>query len=527
MTSRKRRRTSIAGMIAVACLAGVALSEGTSEAHCSVSAAACARGRVIYVSQSGKGSGRGNSCGNAHSVAWFDDRGSWRAGPGGIHPGVTVGICGTITSTLGFRGHGRPGARIVVLFEPRAKLSQAVCNPCLNAVSASYVTVDGGKDGTIESTQDGTALRYHVAGVAIDAMGCVQCTFENLRIENLYVHTSPTDTAVNASEDNAIRFSGRGLTIAHNVIHDVGWALYASWSNGDGDDRIYGNTIYRIDHGFSSTAGFPGGSIGPIYFYGNHLSDFANWDTTTDAYHHDGVHCYTIDDSGTASHYNGLYIYDNRFGGDVGQNANAMIFMEGAPRHDSADTPCADTGSRVYIFNNVMTSTDRPTADDYLSDSAGGGGIYNNTVLGQSKRITIGGCSGYSDQPAGGTVAFENNVLADCNNLMHGAPSGDYTPGSPNYNVYADGGNNAFVCNDDFLSFAQFAAWKQCMHADGHSRAVASAGLDRDGAPAGGSAVVGAGTNLTPLCRGALMPLCRNINGAPRPRRGPWDAGAY
>src|SRR6201999_3427786 len=116
---------------------------------------------------------------------------------------------------------------------------------------------------------------------------CTHCTIERLTIADLYVHSSRGDTSVDATQDNAIRFSGSWLVIADNTIHDVGWALYAEWNSGNGHDRIYGNDISRVDHGFSSTSGFAGGNIGPIYFYRNHIHNFANWDTTTDVYHHD------------------------------------------------------------------------------------------------------------------------------------------------------------------------------------------------------------------------------------------------
>lgn len=523
-------RTRIALIAAIGAAAGavvIGLAWASSATRCTREGGVCVHGPSIYVSQTTRGTGRGVSCATAHSAAWFDDSANWQAGPRRIRPGTIVHLCGAIRSMLSVRGAGRPGRRIFIVFEPGAKLSEPVCDPCLEATHASFITVDGGRDGTIESTQVGSSLPYHVPSRAIDAMNCQGCTFENLTIRNMYVHTSPSDHSVDATQDNAIRFSGRNIVIAHDRIHDVGWALYASWSSGDGQVRIYGNRITRVDHGFASTSGFAGGAIGPIYFYDNRLSDFANWDTAGDAYHHDGIHCYTVDGAGTASHYVGLYIYDNRFGGTVGANATADIFMEGAPRGDSGDTPCADPGSSVYIFNNVLTSTDQVTDNYYLSDSAGGGATYNNTIIGQSNRVPRGGCAGYGDQPAGGRAAFQNNLLSSCNNLTNGSPTGDYAPGSPDFNVYANGGDNSFVCAGSFFTFRQFRRWKDCMHADSHSRAVSDAKLDAAGAPAPRSPAIGAGTNLTALCRGPLMPLCRSIDGQPRPRHGAWHAGAY
>ena len=175
----------------------------------------------------------------------------------------------------------------------------------------------------------------------------------------------------------------------------------------------------------------------------------------------------------------------------------------------------------------MLTSSDQVTDNDYLSDAAGSGGIYNNTVIGHDNVTTRGGCAAYGNQPPGATTAFQNNVLSTCNNLTSGDPTNDYAGGSPDYNVYANGGLNSFVCDDTFLSFGQMSRWRSCMHADRHSRVVSSARLSATGAPEHGSAAIGAGENLTPLCKGPLTALCTNIAGTPRPRTGAWNAGAY
>jgi hypothetical protein len=517
------------GLLAVVAALVAGVLHHTPKQVCPAFALRCLAQRPggIYVAQTARGAASGVRCADAHGLEWFESARAWGAGRRHVHPGSVVHLCGTISSTVSIRGQGAPGRPITIVFQPGAKLSQPVCSPCLQADGASYVTVYGWRDGTIESTQDGSSLPDHAAAVGIEAMGCRGCTFSKLTIADMYVHTSPADDSIDQTQDNAIRFSGHDLTIADNTIHDVGWALYASWSNGDGHVRIYGNRIWRVDHGFISSSGFAGGSIGPIYFYDNWVGDFANWDTTDDAYHHDGVHCYTADGAGTASHYSGLYIYDNRFGGTVGADTTADIFIEGAPRHDAYDTPCADAGSRVYIFDNVLTSTDRVTDNAYLSDSAGGGGIYNNTVIGESRTANIGGCSGYGDQPPGGRVAFKDNVLTTCDNLINGSAHGDFLAGSPDYNVYANGGINSFFCDGRFYPFADFRRWRRCVGADRHSRALRYARLAADGAPRRGSPVLRAGENLSWLCHGPLVALCRTITGARRPRHGPWEAGAY
>jgi hypothetical protein len=71
----------------------------------------------IYISQSGNGIGDGSSCSNAYSVAWLNSTYnnsviayslSWDpvAMPGQIYPGVTVHLCGTISTGINIPGSG-------------------------------------------------------------------------------------------------------------------------------------------------------------------------------------------------------------------------------------------------------------------------------------------------------------------------------------------------------------------------------------------------------------------------------------
>jgi len=479
-----------------------------------------------YVAQAAAGLDDGSSCANAESVLWLNDPAAWGPMSGQIGPGSVIGLCGTITSQLTMQGSGTAGHPITVYWEPHATLSSPMGTASVLTNGQSYITLDGGTDGSIQATALGSGLPGHGHWAqAVYALNCTGCTFRNLTIANFYRHTSAIDTSVDATQSNGIRFSGSDITIADNTIHDLGWALYAEWNNGDGHNRIYGNDIWNVDHGFASTSGFAGGNIGPLYIYDNYIHDFANWDTNTNAYHHDGIHCYTVVSQPGASHYSGLYIYDNRFGGTVGNSTTADIFMEGNYGSSGA-TPCSDATSSVYIFNNVFSSTDLVTDNPYLTDSAGDGGMYNNTIVGQSNTQARGGCISYTDQPPGAKAALENNILSNCNNLI-GGNRDTYAPGSPDYNVYANGGNNAFVCSSNFYAFSAFASWRSCVGADEHSVAVSSAGLRRDGSPEPGSSAIRHGKNLTSLCQGPLVPLCSNIDGARRPANGPWNAGAY
>ena len=68
-----------------------------------------------------------------------------------------------------------------------------------------------------------------------------------------------------------------------------------------------------------------GATMNGILIYGNKIHDFANWDTTLDAYHHDGMHLFQVNNNSAVT---GLSIYNNYIYGAWGANMNAAIYIE-------------------------------------------------------------------------------------------------------------------------------------------------------------------------------------------------------
>ena len=96
---------------------------------------------------------------------------------------------------------------------------------------------------------------------------------------------------------------------------------------------------------------------------------------------------------------------------------------------------------------------------------------------------------GYGASDTGAVVAFEDNVLSNCDFLIDGSTTGTngtYVAGDPDFDVYAAGGLNAFVCNTTFLGFDQFSFWKSCMGSHADSQVVPDAKLAAGGSPRSG-----------------------------------------
>ncbi len=480
----------------------------------------------VFVAQNAAGTGDGSSCANAQSASWFNSSSNWGTGGTQIGPGTVVGLCGTITSQLTVQGSGTSANPITIYWEPGATLSEPYCpgrdTACLNTNNNSYLTLNGGSNGSILSTANGTGLANQNGNVVgLWAEGCNGCTIENLNISDMYVHTSATDTA--ADTDDGMFVSGSDLTIADNTLHDDDAAINGVWDTTDQNIAIFGNDIYNINGAFNSVVNNEsGGSIGPILFYDNTVGNYGNWDTTDDAYHHDGIHCWTSD-GGAGAHYNGFYIYDNQFGGTTdlagspyGDEMTAQIFLEGSPD----GTPCSDNSSNFYIFNNVLTEN-AFINNGLIGVAAGTDHIYNNTMIGAD--TTQGVCLNVNNAPSGQIV--ENDVLTGCGTQVYDASSATFA--TLDHNVEADNGGWVFGSNYLGSGASQFAQWQSLSGGDAHSVIPVSASLNSDGSLQTGSPASGEGTNLSSMCTGDLAPLCTTIGGTQRPSTGSWNAGAY
>jgi hypothetical protein len=445
---------------------------------------------------------------------------------------VTAGLCGTITSTVSVEGSGAPGSPVTLQFQPGSSIQQPYCDAssgCLNIVNQSYVTIDGNGVGVIESTNNGSSDKYanQQAAMGIYLQSTSHITIENLTIANLYVHDEPSDSSLSSKSQYAIEdYDGNDNTVTGNTIHDTQVGVYYRNDSGYGDDdSVDHNTFSNINNPVNQTYQFSGGSTGPFYFDHNFADGFANWDTTADSYHHDGVHCYTSDTGGSPVHSIGNYYYDNSFisGNGNGSDFTSFIFLESGT--GSGSTPCDDSSSNNYLFNNVLIDdTTNGISNGVMTLAAGVNHVFNNTMVGASS--AAGGPPLFSIDGLAGEE-FENNVLTSADELVN-AVAGSFASTSPDYNVYADGSTagNTWNCSASWIGV--LSTWQSCIGraGDAHSIYAASAALNSDGSPQSGSPVLNAGANLTSLCNGDLAPLCSDIGGSSRPTSGSWTAGA-
>jgi hypothetical protein len=477
----------------------------------------------IYIAQSASGSANGSNCGNAYAYTFFNNSGNWGSGSSQIGSGTTVHVCGTWSGTAGqwflaFQASGASGSPITLYFEPNAILQAPYFNSngAINTRGYSYLTIDGGTNGLIQNTLNGSpggacpggTCSYQQASMAIQASGSSNFTLKNLTIANLYVHTSASDTAIGNSSVNCIYNNGSftNWTISNNTMHDVSWCISIQYGNST-NAVISGNTIYNVDHAIAFGGPAPGNTLNGVTISGNKIRDYSNWDTTANAYHHDGIHIWGYNDNGSDAISN-ISIYDNAFGGCVGQNVTAHIFME------------ANGGNTrsVTIFNNTLMDTCAGNVTNGFITTGVDSGyqIYDNTAIGASTDT----CYATSSSPS---VVFKNNVASGCGTFMDVTTGGGFATGGLNNNVYANSGrSNVFVYHGNYTS--SLSSWQSETGQDANSVYAANALLNSNGSPQIGSPVIGAGVNLTSL--GVTM-LDSDIVGTARPVSGAWDVGAF
>jgi len=485
-------------------------------------AALPAGAKDLYVAANQVSTGSGTGCSTAKSVSWFNNLTSWGSGTTQISPGTTVHLCGTFTGAAGqqlllVRGNGTSSARITIKFQPGAILTAPywAATGAIRMDGHSYITVDGGGSGLIRNTANGTGLAYHMASRAIYAPNCTGCTVQNIIIANLYVHSSAADVSAPQSQLNCIyALDANSFTVNHMTCHDTGWAVVGGANN----LTIAYSDFYNVDHGLAFG---PRGISSGFSIHDNHIHGYANWDNTTNVYHHDGLHMWG-QSGGVVS--NGA-IYNNLFDGDCGANITAHIFLQ-------------DSVKNVSVYNNVfLVPTNRIIQALWFQGVANSGSLPGGIPTGNSAYNNFIRAGGHN-RGSGMLVAAQYNFTA-INNVLFGGNSdiaveagGSLSSAGINNNIYEDllvdaGSYNSFAYQGH--TYRALASWQAACHCDSRSKLVPASQINAGslGQLLSGSVAISAAANLLNISSGNLTPLSKDKVGAARPLSGTWDAGAY
>lgn len=521
-----------------------------------VSAYAFGSATNAYITSNGEAAGSCPAGPTTYTAAQFSTATNWGSGATQIGAGTTVLVCGAVIGSAGatvltFQGSGSAGNVITLTFDSGAVIAAPYfgAGGAINLNSATYIVVDGKSTGIVQATLNGTSggscpggpCAYQQNSEGITGWNSND-TLQNLTVANMYVRTSSTDEAPNRINVNCVEIgtnaaSFSNVVVHNNVVHDCGTGVeFQTGSTSASNYQASNNTVYNVNWAFDLIVYGNAANFANAYFVGNHTYNLSTWDDTVgDNFHHNAIHLFQGNgDTGTIT---GLYIYNNEFDGPVGDCCvTALIYVDNAGNSSMV--------ANGYLFNNVFSY-----ANGDCTGTCGNGQlalvsseaflVANNTFIGNDTNSSslLGLCLGANESI--GAITVENNLISGCyTNIGFGAPV-TFASGQPDYNLYANSGSTAFLCDGNYYSPSQFSQWQSCVGNETHSAyysdtvipsciALHSCGNVQ---PVPGSKAVGFGNNLYGLCSGQPIPglgaLCYDKSGYPRPSAGNWTVGAF
>jgi len=458
----------------------------------------------VYIAQNATGGANGTSCANAYGLAFFNTSGNWGSEATQIGAGTTVHLCGTITGTLNsniltFHGSGTSGNSITLKWETGAELTSPACSTCINVAGNSWITLDGnGTNPSITNTANGSSLANQIDSVAIQAQPCNNCEFKNLDITNIYVHVAGIDTTTGYG--TGIKLYGSNFLIHNNTFDGMFAEVEDGYNSGDTNLQIYQNTFDHMNWGVH-IGNNNTNVLSHVYLHDNHLMDMDNWDTPSDAYHHDGLFVVQNDISASITD---VEMYNNIANGVQGSNATAWIYVNTAM-------------NGVYIYNNILTNM----GNGGYAIEGGFSGDRNYYIINNS--IDCKGSSAISIGPVT-NFTIENNAIYDCQTYLYTHNiTGAVTVNNNAYDLAGSTGGSAFKWNGN-NGGATFLQYQAATGLDSSLLTLSSFGWNSLYILQPGSALIGKGTNLTDL---DITALDTDKAGTARPSTGAWDIGAY
>ncbi len=456
----------------------------------------------VYITQAGAGTQDGLSCATGQSTTYFNTSTNWGAA-GPIGPGSIVHLCGVLTTPLVIGADGAAGNPITILFESGASFSVPTLptgSAFLSKTSGNYIVIDGGTNGTIEATANGSSPTYPTSNdfYGVHFPTCNHCEVKNLLIQNLFV-----DTSLDAQGGgNAVSIdAGSNNRVHNNVAHDMVTGIFFGL-DGTTANEIDHNVVYNTNWCYGGGSGGLGGS--GFLIHDNEGYDWARWDDLSGAgaHHHNGIHVFVVS-TGTQV-LSGLQIYNNYFHGATGVATTSQIFIESP----------GDGNISGLIYNNLLVAN--------LAGSQ-----WNNGFIGvHGSSVSVVTIGAYNNTFYSSTIATQQIAIDPAsgtnftveNNLFYNSRMG-YASG-----MTLAAGNNWYYLADPFTGGDTFAKWKVDCGCDANSSSGVNPQLNLSTlAPNAGSGVIGFGAAFANM---GIAALNMDKKGVARTGNN-WTVGAY
>ena len=482
---------------------------------------AAVRAEDIYVAQTAIGGATGADASNAHSTTWFNASANWGSGAGKISAGDTVHLVGTIASALTVQASGSAGSPITILFESGSKISAAYWDESTGAIrinAKNYITIDGGTNGLIEATNNGTTKTYQVNSVGVYGTGTDHLTVKNLTVTNMYDRTAFSQTDANRL-GYAIVVDGlnTNLLIQNNTLSSGDALVSLGFSTGTSSAwTISGNTLSNTNHAIN--IGCSGSAVNAYVTdctISNNTIDHLDYWGPYSGNHLDGIIIFN-ESSDNSGAFTNLYIYGNTVGPHIGTINTAAIFLLGYVNAQMVN---------VRIYNNLLTQILPYSWSNGFIRIYGctNSFVVNNTCVaydtgGAGTSTGIGLSLGMGGvQPV--NLTHKNNLYYSVGTpVCFGAGTVRPTGFVSEYNIYYDiGSTNSFY--GPSWGAGNWSYWQGQGYDSNSTRSQPT--LDSNYKPTAADTVArDAGTNLSTY-------FATDKSGVSRPKGPEWDIGAY
>ena len=476
----------------------------------------------VYLGPTAGGAGDGSSCANARVYTYFNSGANWGAGATQIGPGTKAHVCGTIPLGVNggpaftFQGSGTSGNVVTLLFETGAQITSPAMAAGVQLNGQSFVKVDGGTNGTITNTANGTGQANTLDGtVGLQAGTTQNCGHDieitNLSITNLYVRVQGTSGATGGGSGdidmencgNNILIHNNTLTHAHaNIFMTPGAGTSTGW-------QIYSNTLFGSVWQLAPVTGTNGHGISQMGIHDNDMSGGNLWEEPGDAFHKDELFIFA-DGGGTVDH---VKIYNNTFHGTCGPAfCTAMMYIN-------------DRTTFFDIFNNVFHLEGGGTTNGAITYGYGAANfrILNNTFVGFSTSTFVP--IGDTGSPGDTSILIQNNIFSTWQGALYlpSTAAGQLSSNNNDWFNLPGNGLGSTWSVGGTIGGNTLAQWKTSSGLDGASIGT-NPNLDASFRPLAGSPVIATGANLTSL---GITELNTDKAGVLRPTSTNWDMGAF
>ncbi len=474
---------------------------------------ASAQANDVYLTPDGGGNGVCTS--NVHTPSWFSNSGNWGSGGSQIGPGTTVHLCGTFNASAGadaylqFQGSGTNGNPITLLWESGAVVQAPYFSSVHGGIDLggqSWIVLDGGSNGIIQNTSNGTGRSYQNGSILVKTSGSNN-VIKNLSMLNVYVHQNGDHNG--GGTYGLYSYSGSNLTVGpNNSFTQCDVCFFFAWNGGEHDLVITGNSFANgnqdIEMGPANTGVR---NINNIRVDHNTATGWSSWDDSNNNYHHNFFHPFT--NTSGSSMTGSLQIYDNTLSGDMGNHATSMIFIE------NNNGGSGGTMGSWYIFNNTFdkTNSTAPGSSGIVALMSTNGFFLNNVIR------DAGGSGNYAYT----SLHLYGSGWTMKNNIFQGGAYMVYNEGgnlTADRNVYYNPASNTPWINHSAFQ-GSLSNWQSACGCDGGA-VTTDPLLNSDLSIRAGSSASSLGTNLSSM---GISALNLDKTGAARPSSS-WSSGA-